>query len=74
MEKQYPDFVHHVGKGYQDGRENMPWCGSSEKPFFLDASHAALNGDHKGRLVACPECVKKIHEALTNGHDELELE
>ena len=66
-----PDWVHCVGLGYQDGRENESWCGGSDKPFFVDAGHAALNGKHRGRLVACPECVKAINEALCNGHDDV---
>ena len=66
-------WVHCVGLGYQDGRKNESWCGGSDNPFFVDAGHAVLNGKHQGRLVACPECVKAINEAineaLCNGHD-----
>ena len=71
MSKEYPEWVHHVGLGYQDGRKNVSWCGSTDRPFFVDAGHAALNGLHQGRLVACPECVKAIHQALCNGHDDI---
>lgn len=73
-DREYPDYVHHVGFGYQDGRVSKAWCGSSERPFFVDACHAALNGHHKGRLVACPECVKLINEALCNGHEDIKNE
>lgn len=72
MGNEYPEWVHHVGLGYQDGRKNTAWCGSTDRPFFQDATHAALNGRHQGRLVACPECVKAIHQALCNGHDDIE--
>lgn len=64
------NFVRCVGLGYQDGRVNKSWCGGSDKPFFVDATHASLNGLHKGRLVACPECVGKIYESLCNGYDD----
>ncbi|MEG2891279.1 MAG: hypothetical protein RR874_20120 [Aeromonas sp.] len=63
----YPEWVRHVGLGYQDGSKNVAWCGTTERPFFQDASHAALNGRDGGHLVACPECVKEIHKALCNG-------
>ena len=50
MSKDYPDFVHHIGMGYQDGRKNIPWCGAETfgpgEPFFQDPTHAALNGHH----------------------------
>lgn len=71
MSEKYPEWVRHVGLGYQDGRRNKAWCGSTERPFFVDATHASLNGKHQGRLVACPECVKAIHQALCNGHDDI---
>ncbi|WP_270831394.1 hypothetical protein [Aeromonas sp. QDB03] len=74
MEKEYPEWVHHVGMGYQDGRRNKAWCGSNDRPFFIDPGHAALNGLHQGRLVACPECVNAIWEALKNGHDDISHE
>ncbi|AUR98437.1 hypothetical protein NVP1251O_05 [Vibrio phage 1.251.O._10N.261.55.E5] len=66
-----PEWVHCVGLGYQDGRKDESWCEGSDKPFFVDAGHAALNGKHQGRLVACPECVKAINEALCSGHDDV---
>lgn len=66
-----PEWVHCVGLGYQDGRKNESWCGGSDRPYFVDAGHAALNGKHQGRLVACPECVKAINEALRNGYDDV---
>ena len=69
--REYPEFVHHVGLGYQDGRQNKSWCGSDEKPYFVDAGHAALNGLNNGRLVACPKCVAAIHVALCNGHEDI---
>ena len=66
-----PDYVHCVGMGYEDGRKIESWCGGSDRPFFVDPTHAALNGKHGGRLVACPDCVKSIHQALLSGTDEI---
>ncbi len=57
-----PDWIKCVSLG-DDGRT---WCGRNEKPFFVDVTHAALNGAQGGRLVACPECVEVIIAALTN--------
>lgn len=68
-----PEWVHCVGFGVgvrTDGRRT--WCGRDERPFFLDTDHAASNGRHKGRLVACRECVASITNALRNGHDDVE--
>lgn len=67
-EEEREEFVCCVGLGYQDGRRNVSWCGGSARPYFVDATHASLNGKHEGRLVACPECVKAITVALKNGH------
>lgn len=71
-EDEREEFVRCVGHGYQDGRKNKPWCGGSDRPFFIDATHASLNGLNQGRLIACPDCVKKIHEALSNGYSDFE--
>jgi hypothetical protein len=68
--KKRPDWVHCIGfRGIRmDGKAT--WCGQNYElePFFMDADHAAQNGEQKGRLVACPECVARIVEALQNGH------
>lgn len=61
-----PEWIHCVGTGYAG--ETRPWCGSTNRPFFVDATHAALNGRSAGRLVACHECVEAIIKALRNGH------
>lgn len=72
MGTEYPEWVHHVAFGYEDGRQQKTWCGAPDpRPFFQNPTHAALNGLHGGRLVACPECVKAIHEALCNGHGDI---
>ena len=66
-----PEWVHCIGFGdavRTDGRRT--WCGRNEMPFFVDVDHAALNGAHGGRLVACRACVAAIMEGLTNGHDD----
>ena len=65
-----PDYFHCVGLGYKDGRPEQSWCGGKYPPFFMDATHASLNGKTQGRLVACPKCVKEIHKALCNGHSD----
>lgn len=67
-----PDYVHCVG--FDDATPEASggrrtWCGRGERPFFVGPGHAALNGMHQGRLVACPECVAAIAAALRNGHD-----
>ena len=52
--------------GFGDDRKGA-WCKGEEVPFFVDASHAALNGDRKGRLVVCGDCRHEIIKALSNG-------
>lgn len=64
------NYIHHVNMGYQDGRPPKSWCGSKEMPFFVDATHAALNGLAGGLLVACPDCVREITKALRSGHED----
>lgn len=63
-----PDYMKCVQTGMAD-EKFKPWCGVSNgfRPFFVDATHAALNGLQGGRLVACPECVEAITKALRNG-------
>ena len=68
MSEERPEYVSCVGLGYRHERKIESWCGGDDKPYFADPAHAALNGKHEGRLVACPECVKKITEALCNRH------
>lgn len=72
-ERERPEWVHCVGFGSAirtDGKRT--WCGRDEHPFFWDVDHAALNGAHGGRLVACRACVAAIVDGLTNGHDDPE--
>lgn len=69
-EEEREEYVRCVGFGFQDGRRNVSWCGGSDRPFFVDATHASLNGYQQGRLIACPECVAKITESLKSGHEE----
>jgi len=71
-----PDYVKCVRTGMY-GEDKQPvqetWCDRKTEQFefcFTDAAHASLNGRHKGRLVACPQCVEKIIEALKNGSPE----
>jgi len=43
------------------------WCGKNWNGWaFVDIDHAALNGQNKGRLVACHKCVDKIMDALND--------
>ena len=71
--RERPEWVHCIGFGSAirtDGRRT--WCGRDERPFFFDVDHAALNGTHGGRLVACRECVASIMSGLKNGHSDPE--
>jgi hypothetical protein len=66
-----PDWIKCIGFGDVD-RKGKTWRGRPGgfgEPFFIDPTHAALNGEQQGRLVACPECVEAITRALKNGHD-----
>jgi len=48
------------------------WCGLPVIGWnFEGADHAALNGRAKGRLVACPACVRAITAGLVNGHEDV---
>ena len=69
-DEDYDEFIRCVGHGYQDGRRNESWCGGSDRPFFVDATHASLNGKNLGRLVVCPKCTGEIYKALCNGYEE----
>lgn len=46
----------------------LSWCGRRiDMEFhFQDIDHAAVNGYNKGRLVACPDCVRNVVTALEN--------
>lgn len=45
------------------------WCGKDVRGafYFIGADHAAENGINEGRLVACPQCVEAVTEALRVG-------
>lgn len=71
-----PKYVKCVRTGMYD-KDKKPvqetWCGRTVDQFefcFTDAAHASLSGLHKAYLVACPQCVEKITEALKNGSPE----
>lgn len=64
-----PEHIKCIGFGYQDGRVNKSWCGQHGAPFFVDPTHAALNGKNGGYLVACPECAAEITKAMTCQED-----
>ncbi len=66
-----PEWVHCVRRSHVD-LLHLTWCGRDLRlsPFefaFVDASHAAENGDRKQRPVACLACVGAITKALRNG-------
>lgn len=64
-----PDWVHCIRRTV--GLPLATWCGRPATGWdFVDTDHAANNGLHKGRLVACRECVAAITTALQNGHDD----
>ena len=46
------------------------WCGQPRglEFYFQNIDHAALNGQGKGRLVVCEECLAVIVKALSNGY------
>jgi len=48
----------------------LTWCARQLEPAefaFTSIDHAALNGKHGGRLVACSGCVRLIIGALSRG-------
>jgi hypothetical protein len=50
---------------------SLTWCNRTWDQFewcFLDIDHAANNGAQNQRLVACPQCVEAITQALNNGN------
>lgn len=66
-----PDYVHCIERAHVHYK-GMSWCGKPVFGFkFVSIDHAAENGKQQGRLVACPECVEAITQALKNGHDEM---
>ena len=66
-----PDYIKCIAHNmHREDSDKYSWCGRKILIFefhFLDIDHAALNGENKGRLVACPECVAAIISGLTNG-------
>lgn len=64
-----PEYVKCIGFGSAvrtDGK--TVWCGREDQTMefkFVDITHAALNGEQGGRLLACPECVKEITRCLS---------
>lgn len=47
--------------------ENKTWSGRVPEVFectFVNASHAVLNAQSKGRLLTCPDCAHQIAETL----------
>jgi hypothetical protein len=53
----------HSGSWAEPKPVRETWCGRtapSTEWCFIDASHAALNAKHEGRLVLCPECAAAI--------------
>lgn len=65
-----PSWVHCVLIGESDGElkpVRKTWCGRMPPHYewtFLDASHAALNASHRGRLVCCLACRAAITSTL----------
>lgn len=69
-----PEWVHCIRHTSLDMKDRN-WCGRDATGWdFLGADHAAENGNHKGRLVACRQCVAAIFSALCNGHDDAEYQ
>ena len=65
-----PDYIKCIEHSHVD-LEDTSWCGRElyHEWAFVDAAHAAEHGRKAGRLVACPDCVDAITEALQNGHE-----
>lgn len=65
--KARPEWVKCIADQHSDNA-GLSWCGRRIEAFefsFVDIDHAAINGRNGGRLVACPECVSAICEALS---------
>lgn len=65
-----PDYIKCI-KHTIKGRTGA-WCGKPvlrSDSAFEGIEHAAYNGLREGRLVACPDCVEAITDALRNGHE-----
>ncbi len=66
-----PEYVKCVGFGDAIRTDNKKvWCGKQiprSAVIFVDVTHAALNGEQEGRLIACPDCVKEITKHLNHG-------
>lgn len=66
-----PDYVHCIERNHAN-HKGESWCGKRIFGWnFVGVDHAAEHGKQRGRMVACPECVEAITQALKNGHDEL---
>lgn len=65
-----PDYVCCIAHANAD-RAGTSWCRRrlASEFHFLSVDHAALNGEHHGRLVACPACLTAVTAALRNGYD-----
>jgi hypothetical protein len=65
--KNLPEYIKCVERQHAE-HKGKAWCGKDVEGFsFQGVDHAAENGLQNGRLVACGECVRVIHIALTNG-------
>ncbi len=66
-----PEYVKCVGFGDAIRADNKKvWCGKQiprSEVIFVNVTHAALNGEQEGRLIACPDCVKEITKHLNHG-------
>ena len=66
-----PSYVKHIKRPHEDDKKT--WCGLSTsfgggaEWHFTGLDHATQNALNEGRLLACPECVKKAMAALQEG-------
>jgi hypothetical protein len=64
-----PEYVKHVRENGQDKIETpMSYCGKDvlREWHFVSVTHLIVERRRQGRLLPCPECLKKILEILSN--------
>lgn len=63
-----PEYERCIRRTHTD-HQRETWCGryTGSDFCFQGVDHAAENGKAAGRLVACPDCVNQVLDALRNG-------
>lgn len=62
-----PDYITCIARTHNN-HVGHSWCDQYVKSgfHFMDIDHLAENNLAGGRLIGCPECIKKIIEAITS--------